>query len=176
MGSSYWFDCMDKPNPEGEFHCNPNPSDPFQPVPVPLLANFTPIAQPAGLYTIAKRYAAAAVEFIITSAQAGTPFLLYFPFNHVHAPDSCGEDFCGKSARGPIGDAVEEMDWTVGQVMTTLKNTRSGRANASEGGEPSWQLLANNTIVFFTVSGAPLSSSDVDPSAACCASCTQIRQ
>jgi hypothetical protein len=58
MGSSYWFDCMGAPNPQGTFHCKPAPSDPYQPVPVPLLANYTPIAQPAGLFTIAKRYAA----------------------------------------------------------------------------------------------------------------------
>ncbi len=141
MGSSYWFDCMSKPDPEGAFDCNPAPADPFQPVPVPLLANYTVIAQPAGLYTIAKRYATAAVDFITASAEADKEFFLYFPFNHVHAPDSCGEDFCGKSARGPIGDAVEEMDWVVGEVMTTLRTL---------------PRLANNSIVWFTSdNGAP---------------------
>lgn len=87
MGSSYWFDCMAKPDPGGQFFCNPAPKDPFQPVPVPLLANYTTIAQPAGLFTIAKRYASAAVDFITTSATNRQPFFLYFPFNHVSDGD-----------------------------------------------------------------------------------------
>jgi arylsulfatase A len=89
MGLSYWFDCMGGQKPGAKYGtlCNPRPSDPFQPVPVPLLANYTPIAQPAGLYTLAKRYAAAAVEFITSSAEAGEPFLLYFPLQvHKHPP------------------------------------------------------------------------------------------
>ena len=135
MGSSYWLDCMSSPDPAGGFYCNPAPRDPFQPVPVPLLANYTVIAQPAGLYTIAKRYTTAAIEFITTSADADKDFFLYFPFNHVHAPDSCGEDFCGKSLRGPIGDAVEEMDWVVGKVLNTLRSLPG---------------VANNSIVWFT--------------------------
>ena len=127
---------MSRPDPAGgSFYCNPAPRDPFQPVPVPLLANYTVIEQPAGLYTIAKRYTAAAIEFITASADADMDFFLYFPFNHVHAPDSCGEGFCGKSLRGPIGDAVEEMDWVVGKVLNTLRSLPG---------------VANNSIVWFT--------------------------
>ena len=57
MGLSYWFDCMGDQKPGAKYGvpCNPTPTDPYQPVPVPLLANTTPIAQPAGLYTLAKR-------------------------------------------------------------------------------------------------------------------------
>ena len=71
----------------------------------------------------------------------------------MHAPDSCGEDFCGKSARGPIGDAVEEMDWMVGQVMTALWHTPASPAAAAVAGG-NVPLLANNTLAFFTVSVA----------------------
>jgi arylsulfatase A len=64
-------------------------------------------------------------------------------FNHVHAPNSCGANFCGTSKRGPIGDAVQEMDWAVGHVMDTVRSPALG--------------LGDNTLVFFTSdNGAPM--------------------
>ena len=59
---------------------------------------------------------------------------MYVSFNHVHAPNSCSPSFCGKSNRGPIGDAVEEVDWAVGSIMAALE-----AAGQDE-----------NTLVFFT--------------------------
>lgn len=38
----------------------------------------------------------------------------------VHHPQFASEYFAGKSDRGLIGDALEEMDWAVGEVMETL--------------------------------------------------------
>jgi len=49
------------------------------------------------------------------------PFLLYFPHTAVHVPVHPGEKFKGKSQNGAYGDWVEEVDWSVGQVMDTLK-------------------------------------------------------
>ena len=121
MGLSYWFLCNGPPTKDGKPPtCDPKPQGAYQPTPLPLLANTTVIAQPAGLYTLNARYAAAAVGFIEQSAAAGDPFLLYLPFNHIHAPSSCGAGFCGRSARGPVGDATEEVDWAVGQVMAAV--------------------------------------------------------
>ena len=77
------------------------------------------------------------------AAHSASPFLLYLAFNHVHAPNSCGAHFCGRSLRGPIGDAVEEMDWAVGQVMATVRDPAHG--------------LGENTLIFFTLdNGAPM--------------------
>eukprot|EP01051_Picozoa_sp_SAG22_P017436 SAG22_NODE_2689_length_2310_cov_1.448666_2_plen_353_part_00 len=145
MGLSYWFLCNGPPTPGTDKppDCNPKPSEPFQPVPIPLLANTTVVAQPAGLYTLAARYSAAATSFITESAAAGDPFLLYLPFNHIHAPSSCGEGFCGRSARGPVGDSTEEVDSVVGEVMATI------RAPANQ--------IAADTVVFYTSdNGAPM--------------------
>ena len=64
------------------------------------------------------------------------------------------------------------MDWTVGQVMMTLRSTPSGRAVSTGGGEPLLPL-ASNTLVFFTVSGALLSHRSVARMHACCA-CAHI--
>ena len=75
------------------------------------------------------------------SASTSTPFYLYFPFNHIHAPNSCNASFCGATARGPVGDAVAEVDWAVGQMMAALR--ASG--------------VADNTLTFLTSdNGAPL--------------------
>jgi len=49
------------------------------------------------------------------------PFLLYFPHTAVHTPINPGKKFQGKSQNGRFGDWVEEVDWSVGQVMATLK-------------------------------------------------------
>ena len=97
------------------------PALPYQPTPLPLLNGTTVIEQPCGLHTVVKKYSDAAVSFISANAAAKKPFYVYVPFNHVHGPNSCGADFCGKSTRGPIGDAVEEMDWSVGQIMGAIK-------------------------------------------------------
>jgi arylsulfatase A len=49
------------------------------------------------------------------------PFLLYFPQTAVHTPIHPGKKFQGTSQNGRFGDWVEEVDWSVGQVMETLK-------------------------------------------------------
>ena len=61
---------------------------------MPLLANETVVEQPAGLYTLAERYADAATAFFRESADRGEPFFLYLPFNHIHGPNSCTRLFC----------------------------------------------------------------------------------
>lgn len=49
------------------------------------------------------------------------PFFLYFPQSMPHAPQFSSEQFAGKSANGKWGDAVEEVDWSVGEVFKELK-------------------------------------------------------
>ena len=114
-------------------------------VPLPLLNGTTVVEQPVGLHQLVAKYVQFATDFINAQAEAGKPFYLYVPFNHIHAPNSCSPGFCGKAPRGPIGDAVEEMDWAVGQIMSTLKS-----AGVDE-----------NTLTFFTSdNGAPLGNPD----------------
>ena len=49
------------------------------------------------------------------------PFFLYLPHTAVHVPLHPGGKFKGKSANGPYGDWVEEVDWCVGRVMDTVQ-------------------------------------------------------
>ena len=61
-------------------------------------------------------------------------FFLYLAHNAVHFPLYPGERFRGKSANGLYGDWVEEMDWSVGEVLDALRT----------------QGLAEKTLVIFT--------------------------
>jgi len=68
------------------------------------------VEQPANLGTLTMRYANAALDFIAEAHAAATPFLLYAPFNHVHAPNFAAVNFCNTSTHGPVGDATQEFD------------------------------------------------------------------
>lgn len=90
--------------------------------PLPLMANETVIEQPVDLNTLTQRYVTAAKSFISVSAER---FALYYAFSHVHVPDFASPAFCNTSLRGRYGDAVAELDWSVGQLLfnTSLNNT-----------------------------------------------------
>lgn len=118
----------------------------YHQTPLPLMASAagepeTVVEQPANLGTLTARYVAQATEFMLDAIQTGRPFLLYLAFTHVHAPNFASEAFCNTSARGPVGDAVQELDGAVGELLGFLDANR----------------IANNTLVFFTSdNGAPL--------------------
>jgi arylsulfatase A len=66
-------------------------------------------------------YAEHAVRFIETNRDR--PFLLYLAHNMPHVPLHVSDKFRGMSERGLYGDVIEEIDWSVGQVMDALKRT-----------------------------------------------------
>jgi arylsulfatase A-like enzyme len=57
-------------------------------------------------------------------AHKDQPFFLYLAHNMPHTPLSPGKRFAGHSPRGLYGDAVEEIDWSVGEIIRTLKETK----------------------------------------------------
>lgn len=81
---------------------------------------------------LVKRYTEAAVKFIRENKDK--PFFLYLPHNAVHFPYYPGNAFQKRSDNGNYGDWVEEVDWSVGQVLQTLRELH----------------LAQNTLVLFT--------------------------
>ena len=70
---------------------------------------------------IADSITAHAIRFIEKSQQSKEPFFLYLATNDIHVPRVPHKRFAGKSGLGPRGDALLSFDWTVGQVMETLK-------------------------------------------------------
>ena len=67
---------------------------------------------------IVELYTNEAVEF--SGANKAKPFFLYLPHNAVHFPIYPGKKWVGKSPHGLFSDWVEEMDWSVGQVLDAV--------------------------------------------------------
>ena len=66
-------------------------------------------------------------------------FFLYLPHSMVHVPLGVSEKFRGKSRQGMYGDAMMEVDWSVGEILEALE--RNG--------------LEKNTLVIFTSDNGP---------------------
>ncbi len=105
--------------------------------PLPLFRNLEVIEKEPDQSLLTKRYTEEACKFI--DDHAAGPFFVYLPHTMVHMPVHASGEFKGKSKRGIYGDAVEEIDWSVGQILATLKKHN----------------LENNTLVIFTSDNGP---------------------
>src|SRR5262249_26403441 len=95
------------------------------------------IEQPTDLSTLTRRYTEEALQFI--QQHKTKPFFLYFAHTYPHVPLFASKKFSGTSSRGLYGDVVEELDWSVGQVLDTLLKLK----------------LEKKTFVFFTSDNGP---------------------
>ncbi len=82
-------------------------------------------------------YTERAVEFINENRER--PFFLYLAHSMPHVPLFVSDKFAGKTDRGLFGDVISEIDWSVGQVLETLKKHR----------------LDERTLVIFTSDNGP---------------------
>ena len=87
--------------------------------------------------TLTGMFTEKAVSFI--QKNKNSPFFLYLAHPMPHVPLAASEKFKGKSGGGLFGDVMEEIDWSIGEIMKTL------RANG----------LEKNTIVIFTSDNGP---------------------
>jgi arylsulfatase len=90
-----------------------------------LMRDTTVVEQQATLETLTPRYTEEAVRFIEQSQ--GKPFFLYLPHTYPHIPLAASPRFRGKSPLGLYGDVIEEIDWSVGEVMAALKRAGAER-------------------------------------------------
>jgi arylsulfatase A-like enzyme len=67
---------------------------------------------------LTESYTREAVRFI-EEARRG-PFFLYLAYTMPHVPVHASDRFAGRSRRGLYGDAVETIDWSVGEVLRAL--------------------------------------------------------
>ena len=67
---------------------------------------------------ITQDYTREALQFIRQNKDR--PFFLYLAHNMPHIPLGASEKFKGRSAYGPYGDAIEEIDWSTGEILRTL--------------------------------------------------------
>jgi arylsulfatase A len=102
-----------------------------------LMQNTTVIESPVNWSTITQRYTSQSIDFIRQSKHQ--PFFLYLAHTAPHIPLFASSAFLGKSGMGLYGDVVQELDWSVGQVLQELK---------ADG-------LDSNTLVIFTSDNGP---------------------
>jgi arylsulfatase A len=86
---------------------------------------------------LTRQYTERAVQFI--DANRERPFFLYVPHTMVHVPIFASDTFEGKSGAGLFADVVEEVDWSVGQILAALERNK----------------LDENTLVIFTSDNGP---------------------
>ncbi|MEK7405066.1 MAG: sulfatase [Acidobacteriota bacterium] len=105
--------------------------------PTPLVRNTETIEEPAKQATLTPRYTEQALRFI--DGAKGSPFFLYFAHTFPHIPLHASERFRGKSPLGLYGDVIEELDWSVGEVLNALKK----------------RGIDNQTLVMFSSDNGP---------------------
>lgn len=78
-----------------------------------------------------------AIEFI--DSHTDQPFFVYLPHPMPHVPLFASEAFAGRTEQGAYGDVITEIDWSVGQILDTLREKK----------------LDKNTLVIFTSDNGP---------------------
>jgi len=104
---------------------------------VPVLENKEIVERPADQTTITKRYTEKTIQFI--KENKNSPFFVYLAHSMPHVPLFRSAAFQVKSLRGLYGDVIEEIDWSVGQIVKSLRD---------EG-------LDSKTLVVFTSDNGP---------------------
>lgn len=89
--------------------------------PVPLIRGRKVVENPVNQELLTKRYTEEAVKWI--KAKKDERFFLYLAHNMPHAPIFASPEFQDRSKNGQFGDVVEEIDWSVGQVVKALKDS-----------------------------------------------------
>ncbi len=108
----------------------------------PLLrdAAVAELLEDEGQRRVTRAYTEEATSFIRKHREQ--PFFLYLPHTAMHVPLFPHQDFVGKSQNGVYGDWVQEVDWSVGRVLETLRELD----------------LAKKTLVIFTSDNGPWAS------------------
>ena len=93
--------------------------EPYRYPPLPLLRMEEVVEEEPDQRQITRRYTEEVLRFIESSKDG--PFFLYLAHSMPHWPQYSSEEFAGKSKNGKWGDAVEEIDWSTGQILNSLR-------------------------------------------------------
>ena len=106
----------------------------------PLVRNNVVIEVPADQTQFTQRYTRETIRFITENKDR--PFFVYLAHNMPHIPLHASEHFVGSSKRGIYGDTIQELDWSTGEILRSLKALG----------------LDENTLVIFTSDNGPNTS------------------
>ena len=110
----------------------------FTSPPLPILRNEQVVAESPEQASLTRRYTEEALGFI--KEHQDEPFFLYLPHSMPHLPIGASERFKGETEHGLYGDVIEEIDWSVGEVLDALDEYE----------------IADNTLVIFTTDNGPV--------------------
>jgi arylsulfatase len=105
--------------------------------PLPMLHNTEVVEEQAKNENLTLRFTDQAVNFVNQSKDS--PFFLYLAETAPHIPLAASEAFRNRSPLGTYGDVVEELDWSVGEVLKAVDNNG----------------LRDNTLVIFMSDNGP---------------------
>lgn len=105
--------------------------------PCPLVRDNVVVEIPADQSQLTQRYTRETIRFITENKDK--QFFVYLAHNMPHIPLHASEQFVGSSRRGIYGDAVQELDWSTGEILRTLKELE----------------LDQNTLVIFLSDNGP---------------------
>ena len=114
----------------------PRPANKDYP-PLPLIEGEKTIATGPDINELTTWYTERAVSFI--ERNKDRPFFLYVPHTMPHVPLGVSSRFRGKSAKGLYGDVMMELDWSVGEILASIKK----------------HGLDDNTLVCFSCDNGP---------------------
>jgi arylsulfatase len=145
QGFDYWFGtpysndmgkiATTRYNPKKPRATDPRPNA----VPLPLYRNDKVIETEPDQHFLTQRYTKESLKFIKANVAKHKPFFLYYASNFPHVPLYASPAFEGKSKRGIYGDVVAELDWSIGEIIKTLKELKADK----------------NTLVIFTSDNGP---------------------
>ena len=89
-----------------------------------MMRNGEVIESPADVDFMTQKYTDETIGFIRNNHDK--PFFIYLAHHMPHLPLGASSVFKGKSERGPYGDAVEELDWSMGEIFKELERLHLG--------------------------------------------------
>lgn len=104
----------------------------FQSPPLPVFQNENKIRQGVDQDSLTIMWTQAAVQFI--NQNKNNPFFLYLAHNMPHTPWHASQSFRGSSKHGLYGDVIQEIDWSMGEIVKVLEQNG----------------MLENTIIVFT--------------------------
>ena len=103
----------------------------------PLYRDTLAIDEPVEQGSLTRRFTEEAISFIENNTQR--PFFLFLSHSAPHIPLVPSSAFSGTSRAGAYGDVVQELDWSVGQVLDAVRRND----------------LTDNTVIVFTSDNGP---------------------
>ena len=133
QGFDHFFGVPYSNDMDGHFYKHNN----FQSPPLPLFRNREIIEEGPDQAYFTQRFTEETIKQILH--RNDKPFFIYLAHNMPHVPIHASPEFMGKSELGLYGDVIMELDWSVGEIVSTLKE---------EG-------IYDNTIFIFTSDNGP---------------------